>query len=90
MFPIDGFIVWVDLDGLTSTCFLSWTIENVMEVWSKFAKTTIWDLKYGTLKWNLNGIFSPYLIIDEYYKNYARDLGGLQCNMEGIWMIIWI
>jgi hypothetical protein len=93
MLPIDGFIVWVDLDGSTSTCFLSWAVENVMEVWSKLTKTTIWDLNYGMFKWNFNGLSTTYLVIDEYCRNYVGILGGLHSNMKGtlkhILMILW-
>jgi len=73
--------------------FLSWATENVMEVWNKTTKTTIWDLNYGMFKWNLNGHSTPYSVIDEYCKNYVRILGRLQSNMKGtmecIWMILW-
>jgi hypothetical protein len=44
-------------------------------------------------KCNLNGLSTPYFVIDEYFKNYVGILGGLQYNMKGtmecIWMILW-
>ncbi len=49
-------------------------------------------LKLWNVKMKLEWTFSPYLVTDEYYKNYAITLSGLWSNMKGtmehIWMIL--